>query len=71
MDNQKNRRPDIHSRHSALSELRSPVQPVVCIQNIDVVDTVIINEDCTGEDYKHFVLRSQQNCRMFVYSILK
>ena len=37
-------------RPSNLNELRTPVQPL-SIQNIDLNDSVVINEDRTGEDY--------------------
>ena len=35
---------------SNLNELRTPIQPL-SIQNIDLNDSVVINEDRTGEDY--------------------
>ena len=37
-------------RPSNLNELRTPMQPL-SIQNIDLNDSVVINEDCTQEDY--------------------
>ena len=37
-------------RPSNLNELRTPMQPL-CIQNIDLNDSVVINEDRTQEDY--------------------
>ena len=37
-------------RPSKLNELRTPIQPL-SIQNIDLNDSVVINEDRTGEDY--------------------
>ena len=37
-------------RPSNLNELRTPMQPL-SIQNIDLNDSVVINEDRTGEDY--------------------
>ena len=37
-------------RPSNLNELRTPIQPL-SIQNIDLNDSVVINEDRTGEDY--------------------
>ena len=37
-------------RSSNLNELRTPIQPLN-IQNIDLTDSVVINEDLTGEDY--------------------
>ena len=37
-------------RPSNLNELRTPIQPL-SMQNIDLNDSVVINEDRTGEDY--------------------
>ena len=37
-------------RPSNLNELRTPMQPL-SIRNIDLNDSVVINEDRTGEDY--------------------
>ena len=37
-------------RPSNLNKLRTPMQPL-SIQNIDLNDSVVINEDRTGEDY--------------------
>ena len=40
-------------RPSNLNELRTPVQPL-SIQSIDLNDSVVINEDRTGEDYHRY-----------------
>ena len=50
LENQECEIQDDPFRPSNLNELRTPIQPV-SIQNIDLNDSVIINEDCTGEDY--------------------
>ena len=42
-------------RPSNLNELRTPIQPL-SIQNIDLNDSVVINEDRTGEDYHRCAL---------------
>ena len=47
-------------RPSSLNELRTPIQPV-SIQNIDLNDSVVINEDRTGEDYHIWYIRSSQS----------
>ena len=44
-------------RPSNLNELRTPMQPL-SIQNIDLNDSVVINEDRTGEDYHRRYSRS-------------
>ena len=41
---------DNPSRPSNLHELRTPIRPL-SMQNIDLNDSVVINEDRTGEDY--------------------
>ena len=42
-------------RPSNLNELRKPIQPL-SIQNVDLNDSVVINEDRTGEDYHRRIL---------------
>ena len=41
-------------RPSNLNELSTPMQPL-SIQNIDLNDSVVINEDRTGEDYHKYI----------------
>ena len=48
-NNQENAMQDNPSRPSEMSELRTPVQPV-SVQNLDLDDTVVVNEDRTGEN---------------------
>ena len=55
-ENQECEMQDNPFRPSNLSELRTPMQPL-SIQNIDLNDSVVINEDRTGEDY-HMVTGS-------------
>ena len=48
-----NQKCEIHDnlfRPSSLNELRTPIEPL-SIQNIDLNNSVVINEDRTGEDY--------------------
>ena len=55
-------------RPSNMNELRTPIQPM-SMQNIDINDSVVINEDRTGEDYHsknfirkiHFLQKCYQN----------
>ena len=50
-------------RPSNLNELRTPIQPL-SIQNIDLNDSVVINEDRTGEDYhRWFTLKLKHGWR--------
>ena len=49
-ENQECEIPDNPFRPSNLNELRTPIQPL-SMQNIDLNDSVVINEDRTGEDY--------------------
>ena len=48
--NQENEIRDSHFRPSNMNELRTPMQPL-SMRNIDLNDSVVINEDRTGEDY--------------------
>ena len=50
IENQEKRTQDNPFRPSNNDELRTPMQPLN-IQNIDLDDSVVINEDRTGEDY--------------------
>ena len=47
---QENKIKDNLFRSSNMNELRTPMQPLN-IQNIDLNDSVVINENRTGEDY--------------------
>ena len=49
-ENQEREIQDNPFRPSNLNELRTPIQPL-SIQNIDLIDSVVINEDRTQEDY--------------------
>ena len=49
-ENQENEIQDNPFRSSNMNELRMPMQPLN-IQNIDLNDSVVINEDRAGEDY--------------------
>ena len=49
-------------RPSNLNELRTPMQPL-SIQNIDLNDSVVINEDRTQEDYHKRLSEKSQNPR--------
>ena len=49
-ENQEREIQDNPFRPSNLNELRTPMQPLN-IQNIDLNDSVVMNEDCTQEDY--------------------
>ena len=50
IENQENRTQDSPFRPSNNDELKTLMRPLN-IQNIDLNDSVVINEDCTGEDY--------------------
>ena len=50
LTHQENRIQDNPFRPSETNELRTPIQPV-SIPNLDLDDTVIINENRTEEDY--------------------
>ena len=60
LENQKCEIQDDPFRPSSLNELRTPIQPV-SIQNIDLNDSVVINEDRTGEDYHIWYIRISQS----------
>ena len=49
-ENQENEIQDNPFRPSNMNELRTPIQPM-SMQSIDLNDSVVINEDRTGEDY--------------------
>ena len=49
-EDQENKIQDSPFRSSNLNELRTPMQPLN-MQNINLYDSVVINEDHTGEDY--------------------
>ena len=53
-ENQENEIQDNPFRPSNMNELRTPIQPL-SIQNIDLNDSVVINEDRTGEDYHTYL----------------
>ena len=62
-ENQEGEIQDNSFRSSNLNELRTPIQNL-SMQNIDLNDSVIINEDCTGEDYhmvtpNHSIVKAQ------------
>ena len=45
---------------SNLNELRTPIQHL-SIHNIDLNESVVINEDCTGEEYHNHHSKSFDN----------
>ena len=49
-ENPENRMQDIPFRPSETNQLRTPAQPI-SIQNLDLVDTVILNKTRAEEDY--------------------
>ena len=49
-DDQENKKQDNPFRPSETNEIRTPRQ-LICIQNLVLDDTVIVNEDRIGENY--------------------
>ena len=54
-ENQECETQDNPFKPSNLNELRTPVQPL-SMQNIELNDSVVINEDRTGEDYHNLTI---------------
>ena len=64
-DNQENEIKNIPFKPSETKDSRTPVQPI-SIKNLDLDDTVIVNEDRMGEDY-HMVTGATKSLFSQIY----